>query len=319
MFPKIEPDPFSLFPRLRSDQKVVLRPSEINSWGMCPKSVGYSRLGIRPEYENANLAFGTCGHYVVELYVRGEISAGDMPKIFDIEWRKAAMEKPIIYAKTVGWEQLHSIGMELMKLFPKYWKNTGLRPLVIEKRVETHVGGNTYISACPDLVALATKDYYIEGCLQASKGDVVINDWKFPSLNCNASPAFSRKAKQLSYYMMTVNDNEQELDLPGPVTAVGFVDFIKKPIPKTPKGSGPFIEPLHLFGRTELQLEEARRYARFIADQIRVGFYPENPQLAFNTPCDGMVDCDFINPCVWGETDGIKLPDSLTPEMVVGG
>lgn len=318
--PTVTPTPShhrSIFDPLPDNAVIRLRPSEIVQSSICMKAVGYARAGIRSQVDNANLAFGTCGHKALEHYMLGDLKPHELPPFFEAQWTKAKREKSISYSKTIDWSTLNQIGKRLLELFPEWWKTVGIKPVLIEQRMEVQIAENVILSLCPDLIGEVQAPLYDHHGFQlAQPGDIVVLDWKFPTAGSEAKPGFARKAKQPTYYKIGYDAHAPGLGLPS-AAAVGFVDLVKKPIPKTSRGRGPWIEDPFLYPRTDAQVREALRFAVWVADQIRAGNYFESPQLAFNSPCEGMVSCDYLDLCSTGvDTTGLEVPAHLSSEML---
>jgi hypothetical protein len=164
------------------------------------------------------------------------------------------------------------------------------------------------LSTQPDFIGQAER-FLVDGngTTVAKPGDVILLDWKTPKVA--SSFTFGSRSLQLSYGKLAVDANRSKLNLPGTVSKVGYVEFLKK---KT----APSIEPPTLFDRGPDLLKDAIDKAVRVADDIRHGRFYRDTHMAFNSPCDM---CDFVDACVDGCSEDLVLPEGITADMLVKG
>src|SRR5690606_24919605 len=102
-----------------------------------------------------------------------------------------------------------------------------------------------------------------------------------------SSQEFTLQADQLTAYQLAVLAHAKELGLPE-VEFVGFWEFLKRSVPKriSGKAQGPVINaPEEVRARTQKALEEYLSKVHHVARQVRAGWFPKTPRMAFNSPC----------------------------------
>ena len=281
--------------------KIYVRPSQVLGFDECPfASYLQYVVGIKSASTSANLIFGTAIHYAIAKYIQA-LATGlpfDLEKAFLFKWKEQTEELEVQYNSTFTPEDLVETGKRLCSLFPAAWTQTGLEPLVdkdgplIERRLKVEILPDVILSAEPDFVGVD------------QNGDIVVLDFKTPATP--ASEDFALMSDQLTAYQIVVETHGKALGV-DKVAKVGFMDLIKKKIPKTNRGTGPEIhQPTWAPGRTR---EEAGRYQQkvgWIAEDMRQGRYPKRPRMAFNSPC---AMCDYAAFCIKGEKEGLIFPE----------
>jgi hypothetical protein len=303
-----------LFEPIPDDQVIYIRPSEAASFSNCPRACGLSRKGVYTQAESSPLAFGTVGHQVIEEFVRGDLQDSDMADRFNELWNKALEEKLIQFTSTMGFDDLMRTGMSLMSQFPAWWRELEIETLFQEERLNVALSDNVVLTGQPDFVGRATKPLECNGAFKVAKGDVVVLDWKHPAQASTAGIGFSALSHQPTFYKVLIEANVKKTKI-DTVQAIGYVDLIKKKMPKTTRGTTPYIEELNLYYRTKHQVKSAVEYALFVADNIRKGYFPQEPRMAFNSPCDGMMECEYLGLCADADTEGLVLPDGFVPSQ----
>ena len=319
--PAIQPaSTLSAFAPLPADEPIFIRPSEVHSQGNCSYAAGLRRVGVRPEYENATLLFGTSVHEAIASFLYEETSRAQLPMRFQAEFAMRTKRVVVRYSTVDDYSSLREIGTRHMELFAEWYPYAGFRPLrmrngqpAVEVRTNVEVDPGIILSCEPDAVFEVTKTQATtDGFVIAKPGDVVIPDWKTP--RSESSIAFAQRAIQPTLYKFNV-EHDPKFGLDGrKVAAVGYVELIKNKVPrKGSKTKGPRIIHPYLYPRSDDQVRRALNQVRFAAWRIRNGVYFDDSKMAWNTPCD---ECEFAQFCLNGDTEGLILPQGMTAEQL---
>lgn len=282
---------------------IKIRPSGALSFDEC----GYAYylkyvLRVKQEYVAANMPFGTALHVAFLGYILA-LATGrnfDPVETFREHWGNSLETVPMEFSATFEEADLTSIGLVLADKIPEYWGNTGLVPLVdgfgpvVERRFEVSIGRNVILSGEPDLVAMDCE------------GGVLPLDVKTSGVEY--SEAFLLASDQLTDYQIITEHPSANLGVDDEgVSSVGFIEMIKRKVPKTARGKGPEILPL-LLGprRSNERIAERKQKLNWMAEDIQRGRFPKKPRMAYNTPCDL---CEFKNYCLKGDPSGLIFPD----------
>lgn len=279
--------------------KVYVRPSFITKFDECPfaADLQYNKK-ICCEGSSANLVFGTAVHDAIGKWVLADSTGLKFDPVaqFEMNWDEATTKQIVQYNSQMGPDDLLETGKKLCSEFPAAWEATGLVPLVdeqglvIERKLEVEILPGVILTGTPDIVAMD------------ESGDVVVIDFKTP-----ASPSpelFYAVSDQLTAYQILV-EGTPSLGVPA-VARVGFMELLKKKVPKTSRGEGPkILSPACGSRRTAEQIAAFTKKVGWIVDDMRQARYPKRPRMAFNTPC-GM--CGYKGFCHQGETDGLIFP-----------
>lgn len=256
-------------------------------------------LKWRPRIESANLVFGSVVHSVIESYLislhRGV--AFDCESAFRGRWKAETAKTAISYSSIWSQDKLEETGARLCAQFPEYWESTGYSVLVLpdgslflEKKMSIKVQG-IEVPFIPDLVVMT------------SEGKILVLDLKTP-----AQPSFDGYVEldeQLALYQLGVETHGGPWGIDR-VDGVGLIEFIKRPVPQTSKGRGPYIaEPTIAGRRSNEQIAHLLQSMLAEADNIQHGRLYRRTGYAFNSPC-GL--CDFQNYCRTGSTADLIIP-----------
>lgn len=280
-------------------KKIYIRPSFVTKFDECPYAADlqYNRK-IGSESTSANLIFGTAVHDAIGKWVLAHANGLKFDPVaqFLLNWDEALKGSIVKYNSTMGPEDLRETGRKLCSEFPQAWVDTGLVPLVdekglvIERKLEVEILPGVILTGTPDIVAMD------------SSGDVVVIDFKTPA---SASPElFYAVSDQLTAYQILV-EGTPSLGVPS-VARVGFMELLKKKIPKTSRGEGPKVLPPACGNRrTAEQIVAFTHKVGWMVDDMRQGRYPKRPRMAYNCPCSL---CDYKGFCHVGDTEGLIFP-----------
>lgn len=279
---------------------LVLRPTGVLSYEDNPYAYYLQYvLQIRSEGVSHALAFGTAGHKAVLAYVaahaRGEEI--DVAPIFEFAWDEQLATKVMTFSSKDA-ATLREIGVRLARQFPAAWKATGMTAVVVgdsalvENRLRVHLADDLVLSAEPDIVA------------RDATGALVVPDIKFPG---SASfEGFAKVSDQLTAYQLCVNVHSRALGLGDEaIGAVGFVEGLKK------KGAEwkTQMAPAH----TRQQLGAYVAKVKYIAAQIRQGYFPLRSGAAWNSP---LSFSDYSKLIMEGDATGLSSPFGDVLELV---
>jgi hypothetical protein len=275
----------------------------------CPKKVQYSRAGLESTFQPVNLPFGTSIHHAIEQLLLGNIKYQDMVAEFNLEFTCQLRKKPTVYPKTKNQKIFRAIGDKLMENFADYWPAMGIETMYVEKKVSIPLIGDVEVKGTVDFVGTATKDllHPITGLASVKAGDTVVLDWKTAAVQ--EASAFAKISTQLSYYWRGIQLLAEREGFPPP-SACGYADALKPNISSVgSKSLGRAVwHDVNWQTRSERIIREAEKYALFVAEKIRDDQFFRTPMMAYNSPCDGMVPCDFAEYCIEGSTAGLLNP-----------
>lgn len=298
----------NIFNPLPIDAEVVLSPTQIMKAMVCLRQLGYYRARIKSEATPQNLLFGVALHWCVEGFIKGFISEEEMESRFEDKFHELSIGKLISMAKSKSRETATVVGKQLTKGFPAYFRNLGLKPLIIEGEFLIDLGGNTKVKMVIDFVGECSRPIYSpSGELIADVGDTVILDWKTSAMG--AGDLFVRYGYQLTYYWLAVMLACKQLGIRPPKLcgyAEGHKPNITKPNSKSVVNA--IWEPVHWVRRTQCDIDEAVDYARVVARRLRAGEFHRAPHMAYNSPCDTTSGrCDMAGLCLEGSLTGYAI------------
>ena len=278
---------------------ITVRPSEIVKREEC----AYQRhlfydLGIRSSSESCNLVFGSCVDVATGAYLEAMYAGTyqDPVEIFKEEWDRAVSSKIISYPSIWDADSLRETGIRLCETFPDAWKKTGLiligddKGPLLHRRLKMKIADNIILSGELDVAAMDMDGY------------AVIVDVKTPA--SQSSENFVLAADQLTYYDILLQPIVKELGLLG-ISKVGYLEGLKKKIPKTSRGTGPIWTESWAPGRTQQQRNDLVSKVKYEVKGILEGYHPKRSRMAYNTGCDL---CDFSDYCLRGSSEGLFFP-----------
>ena len=286
-----------------SNNAFVVRPSHILKHDDCPAAYYLQYVvGVRTAATSANLPFGTQVHDACTGFVKADLlgQSFDPVKVFETGFKEVLDTQSLEFASDKSEEDFMAMGKKLAERFPEAWGQARLLPLldsagepVVERRFQRRIAPGIILSGTPDIVAMH------------DDGDVVVPDIK--SAAQASDPLFVRASEQLTSYQILLEDpvTAQKLGIDR-VDRLGFLEGIKRKVPKTQKGKGPTWEPINWApARSEVAKQALAEKAVAMKRDIDRDWFPKRPRMAYNTPC-GL--CDFRNYCHKGDATGLVWP-----------
>lgn len=287
-----------------SEHVLTVRPSHLLKHDDCPAAFYMQYIeGIRTAATAINLPFGTKVHDACTGYLKAGVfgKSFDPVQTFEKTFEEVLNTQSLEFPSDKSAEDYLAMGKKLVERFPEAWEKTGLTPLidsagepVIEQRVQSRIAPGIMLSGTPDLVAMT------------DEGDICVPDVK--TAGQASDPIFVLGSEQLTSYQILLEDpvNQQRLGL-DQIDNLGFMEGIKRKIPKTNRGQGPTWEPIKWAPvRGTLEKQAIVDKAVAMKRDIDRGWFPKRPRMAFNTPC---VLCDYRNWCHKGDPTGLVWPD----------
>lgn len=284
-----------------------LSPSAVTAYNDCPRAYRYKYVDrVELMEKSSNLLFGSAVDTVFEQIVRGIVSTTPLPNpstAFDAAFdEQFSFGGRIKFSKGFEKDDLRAIGRALVEDFALKYPRFGLTPIVddqnnpvMQKYLQVEVDEGVLLTGKLDHLALD------------KMGRVVVIDFK--TARTAADKSFVNVADQLTSYQILVDAHREELGIDR-VQRLGFIEGIKRKVPVTNRGSGPYIEePLYADRRSDTDVEEFLDKVRWIADDIRKERFPKNPRMAYNTPC---AMCDYCEFCHTGNKQSLMIPPSFS-------
>lgn len=271
--------------------------SKLDCYRSCRRQYFYRYMvRAKPLIQSATLLYGITVHEAIEGFLT---EGADPVEQFKAAWAQRLNSEPVQFTKTMGPEDLTAVGELSLKRFVQWWHDSGLvvalmpdgQPMV-ELNLAAQIHEDLILWGKIDMVAFDQNDR------------VLILDNKTPATPCGDD--FPLVADQLTDYQVLVEANGESLGLDG-VDAMGYIELVKKKVPKSARGEGPQI---HLSTLAPARTDDQKRawLGKVVNDvhDIRRGIFPKDPGPAFRSACDM---CDFRTHCLYGLTDGLVIPD----------
>lgn len=280
----------------------IIRPSGILKHDDCPRSYQFQyEMGLRTEAVSINLPFGTAVHQATTDYLIAEhySQSCNVVDIFKETFTKKIDTSIIEVSSSRSIQDYFAIGERLVEQFPETWDKSGLmlcldkegKPIV-ERRMKATLSHNLVLNGQPDIVALD------------SEGDVCLVDIKTPAQVSDS--LFLKASDQLTCYQLLLEYNANDLGIDG-VQKLGFMEGVKRAIPKTGRGAGPGWEPIQFApARDDSDRQDLIQKVLEIKRQRDIGYFPKRSRMAYNTPC---TMCDFRHYCVEKDVSDIVFPE----------
>lgn len=283
-------------------QALRLRPSDVLKFDDCPAQYYFGKVEkLRKQSTSANLPFGSAIHEAMTGYILSTISGKPFDPVaaFEADWDKGLESEIVEFSSQWDEASMRATGIAIAERFPDAWDQTGYVPLmdehgpVVERRFEMPITDSVVLSGQPDVVAMDAD------C------NVIALDLKTTAAQYD--PIFALASEQLTAYQMLLEHSADDLGISG-IDKVGFMEVIKKKIPKTKRGTGPEVkEPLLVDARSSDAMNEYRDKLLSTAIDIKKGYFPRRPRMAYNSPC---TMCDFRNYCLQGSKEGLVQPET---------
>lgn len=290
-----------------NSRTLTVRPSHLLKHDDCPRAYYYQYvLGILPRIMSINLPFGTSVHDASTEFLKFQAlgQAYDPVAAFEKDFEDRLNSTAIEIPSGRSEEDYLRMGKLLVERFPPAWEKTGLSVLidpngepVIERTLRARIAPGIILSGTPDIFTIN------------EDGDVGVPDIKTPAQV--SSPIFSEASEQLtSYEILAENPTNREALGIDQIDQLGFLEGIKKLVPKSNKGEGPTWQPIHWSeSRSDEAKQEVIRKAVDLKRNHERGYFPKRPRMAYNTPCDM---CDFREFCHKGNPEGLMFPETTT-------
>jgi len=248
-----------------------------------------------------NLGFGGAMDEGASAYIVGHALGHyiDPVPIFEEAFEQFCATHIVAYStKFQNKEEVLAVGRLLLHRFEAKWKQLGYvalldpqgKPLV-QVELKVTLPGNTVFTAIIDVIVM-TPD-----------GRVLIVDVKTPSQA--SSHQFSELSDQLTGYQLVVESHKDRLGIDH-LDGLAFLELIKRPIPKSGRGTGPeVLDPVICSVRTKSKLEDFVQSRVWMVDDIRRERFPTRSLDAYNTPCDDT--CEFLRLCTTGSKEGLVV------------
>ncbi|WP_422775582.1 hypothetical protein [Pseudomonas aeruginosa] len=153
-------NPHYIFNPLPDEVDITLSPTQIMKSMVCTRLLGYYRARVKPEATPLNLLFGSALHWVIEGFVKGYIREEEMATQFINKFEGLSDGKLISMAKSKSRETAEVLGKQLAAGFPSYFRNLGLKPLIIEGQFKLKIAERTFITLVIDFVGECTKPIF---------------------------------------------------------------------------------------------------------------------------------------------------------------
>lgn len=290
----------------------LVRPSMILKHDDCPAAYDFQyEQGITTDAISVNLPFGTAVHSGSTGWIEADALGKhfDPVEAFKADWKRALDNEILSFPSDKDPDDYEKIGVQLCESFPDAWKESGLTVLidpqgqpVVERRLQSRIAPGILLSGTPDVLAV-NEDF-----------DVVVPDIKTPA---QASlPFFATASEQLTAYQLMAEDEKNKALLGiDRVDRLGFLEGIKRKVPKTKSGKGPTWEQLQTVSRhSNAQVNDLVQKALELKRNRDRGYFPKRPRMAFNTPC---AMCDFRNWCHYGDPTGLVWKKQKKAEAAV--
>lgn len=282
--------------------KVYLSPSKLGDLETC--GYMYARKHIdrwREETVSHALVFGGAVDDALDAYLRSLIAGFPIDPVaqFQALWDARTASQAIAYNTRFDRESLRAMGSLMLTRFPGVWAKTGYQ-IVFDPHGEPIMQRDLEIEL-PHQVVLRTK---LDLLVRDRQGRILIIDLKTAAA---VYPEFlTPLSEQLTAYQIAVEAHAPLLGIER-IDGLGFIEMIKRPVPKKKDAEGPTVElPVVAPRRTDDEVAEYLQKVQWAADDVRRGRFPRRPRAGYNTPC-GM--CFLVNHCSKRDDDGVLKPD----------
>lgn len=270
----------------------------------CGKAYEYRhRYRLESQATSVNLGFGSAFDSAVMAYVVGQAFGREVdPKtVFLKEYNTFAGSHEVEYStKWEGKDAVLEAGTMLAERFVDWWGGSGYTLMIdpngapiVQRKLSVMIGPNVQYSAILDMMVLTPS------------AEVALLDLKTPSVDC--PEVFTQTSGQLTGQQLVVNAHRHSLGIEG-VDKVGFLNAVKRPVPKTTRGEGPVVRDPHLaLARSDEDVAEYVQGQLWVAEDIRKQRFAKRSMDAFNTPC-GM--CEYAQLCITGDRSKLQVRNS---------
>ena len=255
---------------------------------------------LSPERASMNLGYGKAVDEGFSAFVAGHAlgTTVDPVPLFVAAYEEFARDNDVEYtSRWDGKDAAIASGRVLLERLVEKWHSLGwtaaldpdARPLV-QLELKVVMPNNVIYTSIIDFVVM-TED-----------GRLLVVDLKTPSAESTAE--FARLSDQLTGYQLAVETHHKTLGIDH-IDGLAFLDAIKKPIPKTSRGSGPVVAHPHIVEpRTREQLQAFVDGVLWTAEDIRRGRFPMHSLDSYNSPCNMS---EYVNYILTGDTTGLVV------------
>ena len=249
---------------------------------------------------SVNLGFGGAFDSAATAFVVGHAFGHslDAVTIFREHYLKWASEHVVDYSsRWKGQQAVVDAGCLLTERFQEWWVASGYAVMldlsgapIVQRELRVRLPNNVVYTSILDLLVM-TPDGYIADL-----------DIKTPATA--STPLFARNSGQLTGQQLCIQAHSEQLGLPS-LDKLGFLEAVKRPVPKKKDAEGPVILEPHLVDiRTQAEVDAYVQSRVWIADDIRRKRFCKRPMDAYNSPC-GM--CSFATLCTEGSMEGLRV------------
>lgn len=280
---------------------MIVSFSRLHKYETCGAAYFYQYVRrLSPDKVSANLVFGKALHKGITDYIAGHAvgNAVNPVLIFEREWARLLSNTIVEFSATQTPVAFHATGVFLASQFQGFWEQSGLTAL-IDPKGESMVEQKLTMQAAPGVELLG----YLDLLALTADGEIANIDLKTTLVP--ASEHMLLLGEQLTDYQMLAEANASRLGIEK-VDKVGYIDLLKRKVPKGNRGKGPeIIGPSLVPARSEEMQRERRAKIGYLATQIKKSVFFRNPGMAYNSPCSM---CEFRNLCMYGSMDGLVEP-----------
>lgn len=273
--------------------------SRAQTIGTCGRQYKFKYVDrLDPVTTSIAMPFGKAVHGPVTEYVIAHALSKpfDIMANFEEAWIEATSEQQLKYPCNWDADSSYAAAKRLVELFPEAWDKAQL-VAVLDQAGNPIVERWLVVPGPPGVEIEARLDFLV---MDLRSGAIGILDAKTASAEHNE--AFGANSMQLTTYQYCTDYTFAAFL--GPVANVGFMEFVKRKIPKG-KGQGPSITPPTWYPRRsdEAVREMLSAYANAARD-IRDQRFNRPFNGSFNSPCNL---CDYARLCVHGDQQGYRL------------
>ena len=270
------------------------------SIGTCGRAYRFRYIDrLEPVATSIAMPFGKAVHGPVTDYVIAHALSKpfDIMANFEEAWVKHTSDQQLKYPMNWDADSSYAAAKRLVELFPEAGEKAPL-VAVLDQSGAPLVERWLVVPGPPGVEIELRIDFLV---MDLRSGAIGVLDAKTTSAeHCEA---FGSNALQLTTYQYAVD--HAFASCLGPVANVGFMEFVKRKVPKGSKGQGPSIEPPTWYPRrSDEEVREMLTACANAARDIRDQRFHRPFFASFNSPCNL---CDYARLCVHGDQQGYRL------------
>lgn len=221
----------------------------------------------------------------------------DIQRSFEENFDRELQQNQVQYPQHWDADVAREVGQTMCASFPEVWEKSNLVAVIdeqgipiVQRRIIAPLPQNHELEMIIDSLVMDT-----------SSGETAVLDFKTTSSLLSPESPFGYNSFQLTTYQYGV-DHALGPYL-GPVTNVGFQEFVKRKPPKSAKGKGPTVEAPRFYPRrSDEQIKDMIDIYLWHARDIAEKRFNRPTNGAYNSPCEM---CDFARLCVHNDSQGI--------------